>query len=156
MYLRAYWWLGLSYYHNFPFIYIITLIFMFLRSRNPFLAFLLGSKIKVNFRFTSHWWCCLIDFWKFFTIHVFEVEESIVDILTRLSDLGDLENSGQLPVQEVLEVLMIVSYGFSQYLQYICFQGQGIICCHFYWATMLGGPQKSKTTSGSDGFRGHS
>ena len=40
------------------------------------------------------------------------------------------------------EVLMIASYGFSQYLQYSCFQGQGIICWHFYWAIMFGGLRK--------------
>ena len=39
----------------------------------------------------------------FFSIHVFEVKESIADIPSELRYLGDLENPGQLPVQEVLE-----------------------------------------------------
>ena len=50
-----------------------------------------------------YWWLCLIDFWNFFTIYVFEVKESIAYIPTELPCLGDLENPGQLPVQEVLE-----------------------------------------------------
>ena len=44
-----------------------------------------------------------MDFHNFFTIYVFEVKESIADIPTELPCLGDLENPGQLPVQEVLE-----------------------------------------------------
>ena len=31
-----------------------------------------------------------------------------------------------------LKVLMILSYGFSQFLQYLCFRGQGIHCRHSY------------------------
>ena len=38
-----------------------------------------------------------------FEIYVFEVKESISDIPIELPCLGDLENPGQLPVQEVLE-----------------------------------------------------
>ena len=38
-----------------------------------------------------------------FEIYVFEVKESISDIPTELPCSGDLENPGQLPVQEVLE-----------------------------------------------------
>ena len=37
------------------------------------------------------------------TIFVFKGKESISDIITELQFLGDLENPGQLPVQEVLE-----------------------------------------------------
>ena len=37
------------------------------------------------------------------SLYCFEVDESIFDIITKLPCLGDLENSGQLPVQEVLE-----------------------------------------------------
>ena len=36
-------------------------------------------------------------------LYVFEGEESIFDIITELPCSGDLENPGQLPVQEVLE-----------------------------------------------------
>ena len=50
-----------------------------------------------------YWWLCLINFWNFFTIYVFEVREFISDILTELPCSGDLENQGQLPVQKVLE-----------------------------------------------------
>ena len=81
---------------------------MFSRSENPFLILLLSfyvrvsPKIQVNFRYRRYWWFCLMNFWHFFTIHVFEVEESVADIPTELPCSGDLENSGQLPVQEVL------------------------------------------------------
>ena len=42
-----------------------------------------------------------MDFHNIFTIYVFEVKESIPDIPAELPCLGDLENLGQLPVQEV-------------------------------------------------------
>ena len=44
-----------------------------------------------------------MDFHNFFSIYVFKVKESIADIPCELLYLGDLENQGQLPVQEVLE-----------------------------------------------------
>ena len=59
-----------------------------------------------------------MDFPNFFSIYVFEVKEFIADIPTELLCLSDLENQGQLPVQEVL---MILSCDFSQFLQYTCF-----------------------------------
>ena len=59
-------------------------------------------------------------FHNFFSIYVFEVKESISDIFTELPCPGDLENPGQLPVQEVL---MIVSYGFLKFLHCLCFRG---------------------------------
>ena len=40
-----------------------------------------------------------MDFHNFFSIYVLEVKESISDIPTELSCLGDLENLGQLAVQ---------------------------------------------------------
>ena len=40
-------------------------------------------------------------FLKFLHYSCFEVRESFADIPTELPYLGDLENSGQLPVQEV-------------------------------------------------------
>ena len=49
-----------------------------------------------------YWWMRLMYFHNFFSIYVFEVKESIADIPIELPCLGDLENSGQLPVQEVL------------------------------------------------------
>ena len=44
-----------------------------------------------------------MNFGNFFSIHVFEVKKSIADIPTELLCSSDLENPGQLPVQEVLE-----------------------------------------------------
>ena len=41
--------------------------------------------------------------WIYDSLYVFEGEESIFDIISELPCLGDLENPGQLPVQEVLE-----------------------------------------------------
>ena len=127
-------------------IFEISSVFMFSRSRNPLLAFLLSYrvrvtlKIQVNFRFRRYWWFCLMNFWNFSSIYVFEVKESIAGIPTELPCSGDLENPGQLPVQEVL---MILSYEFLKFLQYLCFRGQGIHCWHSYWATLFGWPQKT-------------
>ena len=45
---------------------------------------------------------CLIDFGNFLTIHIFDIKESIANIFTELPCLGDLENPGRLPVQQVL------------------------------------------------------
>ena len=82
----------------------------------------------------------------------FEVKESIAGIPTELPCLGDLENSGQLPAQEVL---MILSYEFLEFLQYLCFRGQGIYCWHSYWATSFGWPQKPLEPEVDSDFRGH-
>ena len=79
-------------------------------------------------------WFYLMDFHNFFTIYVFEVKESIVDILTELRCLSDLDNPSQLPVWEVP---MILSYEFLKFLHYSCFWGQGIHCWYFYRATMF-------------------
>ena len=101
---------------------------------------------------TRRYWCfCLINFRNFFSIHVFEVKKSISDIPTELPCLGDLENLGQLPVQEVL---MILSYEFLKFLQYLCFRGQGIHCWHSYWASLFGLPWKSRSTSGTEVLEG--
>ena len=78
-------------------------IFMFSRSRNPMLAFLLSnpvrvtSKIQVNFRYRGtrrYWWLCLMNFWHFFTIYVSEVKQPNFDISTELPCLGDLKHPG--------------------------------------------------------------
>ena len=81
-----------------------------------------------------YWWLCLMNFWYFFTIYVFEGEKSISDIPPELPCFGDLENPGQLPVQEVL---MILSYEFLTFLHYSCFRGRRIHCWHSYWAAMF-------------------
>ena len=62
-------------------IFEISSVFMFSRSRIPLLTFLLSyhirmtSKIQINFRYRRYWWFCLMDFWNFSTIYVFEVME---------------------------------------------------------------------------------
>ena len=67
-----------------------------------------------------YWWLCLMNFWNFFTIYVFESEESNSDIPTELLCFGDLENPGQLPVHEVLgKILLIVSYKFLKFSHYL-------------------------------------
>ena len=135
-------------------IFKISPLFMFSRSRNPILTLLLNyhawvtSKIQVNFRFNWYWWFCLINFWNFSTIYVFKVKESNFDIITELPCLGDLKNLGQLPVQGVL---MILSYKFLKFLHNLCFWGLGSHCWRSYWATMFGCSRKSRSTSGSMG-----
>ena len=130
---------------------------MFPRSRNPLLTFLLSyhvwvtSKIQVNFRYRRYWWFCLMNFWNFFNIYVFEVKESIAGIPTEQPCSGYLENPGQLPVQRYSKVLMIVSYKFLTFLHNLCFWGQATQFWHFYRANMFGWPQKSRSTSGSGG-----
>ena len=64
-------------------IFTISSLFMFSRSRNSLLTFLLSydvwvtSIIQVNFRFGRYWWFCLMNFWNFHTFRVFEVRESL-------------------------------------------------------------------------------
>ena len=87
--------------------------YMFSRVENPFLIFPLSyyvsvtSKIQVNFRYRGYLKVLMIvsdEFFRnFFTIYVFEGGESISDIPIELPCSGNLENPGQLPVQEVLE-----------------------------------------------------
>ena len=102
-----------------------------------------------------YWSFCLMSLWNFFTIHVFEVEESIADIPTRLSYLGDLEKLGQLPVQEVLRGTDdCVLWNFAISSIYM-FSRSGnhlltILLCYYVW-----GPRKSKIAPGSEGFWGH-
>ena len=77
-------------------IFTISSLFMFSRSRNPLLTFLLSydvwviSIIQVNFRFERYWWFCFMNCWNFYTIRVFEVRESIADISTELPCLGQV------------------------------------------------------------------
>ena len=42
-------------------------------------------------------------YYYYYYYYVFEGEESIFDIITKLPSSGDLKNPGQLPVQKVLE-----------------------------------------------------
>ena len=91
-------------------IFKMSSLFMFSRSRNSLLTFLLSydvwvtSIIQVNFRFERYWWFCLMNFWNFHTIRVLEVRDSIDDISTELPCLGNLENPDKLPVQDLLGV----------------------------------------------------
>ena len=95
------------------------------------------SKIQVNFRFnevlrgTDDYVSWIFN--NFFTVHVFQVKESISDFPTKLSCVDDLENQGQLAVQEVQDFqnfftvhVLILSYGISLFLHCLCFRGQGI------------------------------
>ena len=52
-------------------------------------------------------------------------------------------------------VLMIWSYGFSKFLHFLHFRGQGIHFSQFHKATMSGRPRKSRSTSGFTGARGY-
>ena len=125
-------------------IFTISSLFMFSRSRNPLLTFLLSydvwvtSIIQVNFRFERYWWFCPMNFWYYYAIRVIEVRESIADISTKLPCLRNLENPGKLPVQDVIGVTGECVYRFSKFLDYSCFWGQRIHCWYFYRATMFG------------------
>ena len=103
---------------------------MFSRSKNRYLTFLLSyhvwvtSKIQVKFRYGGYLKVLIIvsyEFLKFFfTIYFSEVGEFISDIPTQLPCLGDLENPGQLPVQEVLkDTGDFVLWIFTIFLEFI-------------------------------------
>ena len=140
----------------------VSSLFMFSRSKNPFLTLLVSyhvwkiPKIQVNSRFKRISEVLIIlsyEFLKFLhTIHVFEVEESIADIPTRLSYLGDLEKLGQLPVREILkETYDCVFWNFAISSIYM-FSMSGNHLLTFLLCYNVWGPRKFKTTSGSEGF----
>ena len=85
-------------------------VFMFSRSINLLLTFLLSYrvqvtlKIQVNFRYMRYWWFCLMNFWNFFSINVFEVKESIADIPTELPCSVDLKNLWNRKLTQIFEV----------------------------------------------------
>ena len=95
-------------------IFLIFTLFMFSRSKNPLLIFRIAipclgdlenpGRLPFNSYSEVYWWLWLVDFWHFITICVIEVNESFADIPTELR-FGELENSGQLAVQEVFEVI---------------------------------------------------
>ena len=84
--------------------------FIFSRSRDLLLTFLLSylvwvtSKIQVNFWFKGDSKVLMIESYGFsqFLHYVFKVKEFIVDIPTELLCLSDLENPGGLSVQHIL------------------------------------------------------
>ena len=150
-----YWWYCLINFWNFShyscfrgqgiqcwFFYRATLFELSRKSRSTS-----GSRVP-----RRYWWLYLMDFHNFFTIYVFEVKESIVDIHSELRYLIDLENPSKLPVWEVL---VILSYKFLKFSHYSCFWGQGIHCWYFYIATMFRWPRKSRKTSGPARTRGY-
>ena len=51
----------------------------------------------------EYWWLGLMDFRNFFILYVFEVKESVFCSFTRLLCSGNLENTDQFPVLQVLE-----------------------------------------------------
>ena len=99
---------------------------MFSRSRNPLLSADIPTElpclsdlenlgqlpVQEVLRGTDD---CVIDFYNFFNVYVFEVKKSIADISTELPCSGDLENPGQLPVHGVLKL----SYRFLIFLKTI-------------------------------------
>ena len=82
----------------FGFSQFLLLLMTFLLSYDVWVT----SIIQVNFRFERYWWFCVMNFWNFHTIRVFEVRKSIAGISTELLCLGNLENPGKLPVVDVL------------------------------------------------------
>ena len=134
---------------------------MFSRSRNPLSTFLLSCHGCVALANPSQ-------------LPVHEVLESTDDyvswILTISSVFMFLRSNNPLPTfilscnawvtskievnfryRRYSKVLMIVSHGFSQFLQYLCFRCPEIHCRHSYKAAMLEWPQKSDSTSGTGG-----
>ena len=93
-------------------IFVISLLPMFSRSRNLFLVVSQSyhsqviSKIQVNFRFRSTLGYCrlgLMDFSNFFILYYFDVRESVYRSFTRPLFSDDFEIPGQLPVLQELE-----------------------------------------------------
>ena len=132
---------------------------MFSRSRNQLLTFLLSyhvrvtSKIQVNFRYRRYskvyWWFCLMNFWNFFNIHVFGVKKSIADIPTELPCSSDLENSVQLPVQEVLEGTDDSVLWIFEISSVFMFSGSRNPLLTFLLSYHVQWPRKSRSTSGT-------
>ena len=134
---------------------------MFSRSRNPLLAFLLSyhvrvtSKIQVNFRYRRYSKVLMIlsyEFLKFLQwlcfrgrgIHCWHSYWATMFEWPRKS-------RSTFRYRRYSKVLMILSYEFLKFLQWLCFRGRGIHCWHSYWATMFEWPWKSRSTSGTGG-----
>ena len=144
-------------------IFTISSLFMFSRSRNSLLIFLLSynvwvtSIIQVNFRFERYWWFCLMIFFEIFTPFVFP--RSGIPLLIFLQSYHVWVTSKiqiNFRFKTYSEVLVNVSYRFLKFLHHLCFWGKWIIWWHSYWASMFGKPQKFRSPSGSRGFRGYS
>ena len=87
--------------------------------------------------------------------HVLRSGNPLLIFLQSYHVWGYLKNPGRFPVQQVLGGTGDVSCRFWKFLQYLRFWGQRIICWHSYWSTILRGPWKCRTTSGSSGFLGY-
>ena len=130
---------------------------MFLRSRNPFLTFLLSyhvrvtSKIQVNFRYRRYlkvlmilsykflkflhylcFWGQEIHFWHSYWATMFGWPWKS----RSTSGIGGTDDS-VLWIFEISSIFM--------------FRGQEIHCWHSYWASLFGLPWKSRSTSGTEG-----
>ena len=91
-----YWWLCLMNFWNFPTIYVFEgkESISDIPTELPCFGDLGNPRPTSGTRGTwRYWWLWLMNFWDFFTIYVFEGEESISDIPTELPCFGDLENS---------------------------------------------------------------
>ena len=64
------------------------------------------------------------------SIHVFEVRESIADIHTEIPCFGDLENSGQLPVQEVFKLTRTFVSLTEKYSKFISSREKVVVFPH--------------------------
>ena len=115
-------------------IFEISSLFMFSRSGNSFLIFLLSYhvrvtlKIKVNFRFRRYLKVLMIlsyGFSQFLQYSMFSrSRNSLQDIPSELLCLGDqLKIQVNFRYKRYSKVLMIVSYRFLKFLHYLCFWG---------------------------------
>ena len=144
-----------------PWIFTISSLFMFSKSRNPLLTFLLSydvrvtSIIQVNFRFERYWWSLTLTvLWTFeiFTLFVFSRSGNPLLIFLQSYQVRVISKiQVNFWFNTYSEVLVNVSYRFLKFLDYPCFWGQRIQCWYFYQATMFDWPRKSKSTSGSKG-----
>ena len=186
-------------------------IFVFSRAKNLFLTLLLSyhawmtSKIQINFRYRRYLKVLMIlsyEFLNFLHSLCFQGWGIHFWYSYWATIFGDLENPGQLPVQEVLEgtddcvlwifefsslfmfsrvrnpflifllsyhvsvtskiqvnfryrrylkILLIVSYRFLKFSQYLCFPCRIVYFWYWYLASVLGCPRKSRSTSGTGG-----
>ena len=110
-------------------IFTISSVFMFSRSRNLLLTFPLSclcsgdlenpGQLPVQEVLEGYWWLCLIDFWKFFTIYVFEV---MAEIPTERPCSGDLENLGQLRGSVGTDDFVLWIFTISSLFMFLRFQ----------------------------------
>ena len=93
-----------------------------------------------------YWWLSLIDFWICFHYLFFRSRNPLPTFLLSYHVWVTSKIQVNFRFKRFSEVLMILFHEFSQFLQYICFGGQGFHCWHSYWAIMFGWPRKSRST----------